>query len=428
MKIAIDLSVLQSHHRFRGIGAVTINFINHLSSAAKENYKFVFFVNRNSKELAFESLDLTGINYEVRYLKDISYFQFPGVLRLLSKTIHKVIGFINYTVGDPRISNKQLLDITHYIQFDQTQKLPKGARKIAFLILYDIIPYILKYDYLRTYSISRSIGLNHKDSIRSAFLRQQYKLKLLINCQRAKKLISISEKTKNDFIKYLHIKEEKISITLLGMNHKKYNFNHKIPLNEYKPTVWGSLKRSVDLTKKPFILFSGGTDPRRKINELLAAFNNLKARGTDISLVLSGDSMDGLENLKNEEMKSYIKENTSYIEDIHLMGFVSNVELQWLYSNALAFVFPSVYEGFGLPIIEAMGHCCPVITFNNSSIREAGGNDAIYVNNFKEIAHAIQALIDDPNKRSNLIKGGKSRSLKYTWDNTADSIIRTIGL
>lgn len=429
MKIAIDLSILQTYHRFRGIGAVAINFINHLSDIAKRENSFVFFIYKNNENLAYESLKLDGIDFETRYLRRIKYLQFPSKLRLLSKIIHKMIGFIQFHTGDPRIYNKQLIDIDRYIQFDQNQKLPKGARKKAILLIYDIIPYVLKYDYLRPYLIARLNGYGRKASFRSAFLRQQYKLRTKINCRRARSLIAISENTKKDFIKYFNVNEKKISVALLGMNPYKNPVSkgaNKLNLREYKTTVWGSVMQKIDLNKKPFILFTGGIDPRRKMIELLAAYNNLRARGFDISLVLSGDSMNGLENLKNEEMKKYLKNNTSYQDNIHLMGYVTNDELSWLYRNALAFVFPSIYEGFGLPILEAMGYGCPVITYKNTSITEVGKEDVLYVDGFIEIANAIQRLIHNPLQRKTLSKNGIAKSCKFTWDKTTTTIMDII--
>ncbi|MEI6228479.1 MAG: glycosyltransferase family 1 protein [Candidatus Saccharibacteria bacterium] len=429
MKIAIDLSVLQSYHRLRGIGAVAINFINHLPDTAKKENKFIFFINKNDEDLAFKPLNLSGIDFEIRYFKKIDYIQLPGMLRLISKIFYKAKGCIEYITGDPRISKKQLKDVDRYIQFDQIQKLPKQARKKAILIIYDIIPYALKYDYLSPYRIARSNGLGRKAAFRSAFLRRQYKIRTTLNCKRARTLIAISENTKKDFVKYFNINEKKIKIALLGVDLKKGKDKDKAKkpdLNEYKTTMWGSVLNKIDLGEKPFILFAGGIDPRRKITELLAAYNNLRARGIDISLVLSGDSMDGLENLKNDKMKKYLTDSNSYNEDIHLMGYVSNEELNWLYGNALAFVFPSIYEGFGLPVLEAMGHGCPVVTFDNTSIREAGGKDAIYVKDFIEITDSIQDLMDNPAKRARLLKSGVTRSQKFTWEKTAECILKAL--
>jgi len=429
MKIAIDLSVLQTEHRFRGIGSVVVNFVNHLSDKMKKENSFVFFVERKDEALAYEWLKLDGINFETRYLTTRHYSQLPGKLSLLTKLYYKIIGFIEYYTGDPRLSRKQLVDIDRYIQFHQSQKLPIGARKNTILILYDIIPYILEFDYLWSYSTARHHDGSYKNSLKCAFLRQQYISRIKINCRRAKTLIAISQHTKNDFVKYIGVNENKIKVVLLGVDHNnKYTEvkGQNLDLHAYKTTLWGSVKYRVDLTVKPFVLFIGGVDSRRRMIELLAAYNNLRARGTDLSLVLSGDTMDGLENIKNEQMKKYLRNNLSYSDDIHLMGYVTNDERDWLYRNALAFVFPSMYEGFGLPVLEAMSHSSPVITYKNTSIVEVGGESVLYVNGYAEIVDAIQKLIDNPSRGKALSKKGLARSSKFTWDKTVNTIIEIL--
>ena len=108
------------------------------------------------------------------------------------------------------------------------------------------------------------------------------------------------------------------------------------------------------------------------------------------------------------------------------MGFTTNSELNWLYKNALAFVFPSIYEGFGLPVLEAMRYGCPTITYNNSSLVEVGGKDVIYVDDFLGITNAVQELINNPTKAKTLSKNGIIRSSKFTWDKTVNSIFSVL--
>lgn len=427
MKIALDLSVLQSHHRFRGIGTVAVNFVNNLTDEDKKENSFIFFIKKENEKLAYELLNLKDINYKTRYLHPRNYRQFPNKLCVLSKLFYKIIGFIEYNIGDPRISRNQLIDVDKYIQFDQSQKLPRNASKNTILFVYDIIPYILESDYLWSFSTTRQRGNSLMSSLKSAFKRYQYIERVRINCRRAKILITASQHAKSEFIKYINAREDKINVVLLGVNHatKPQKMKKKI-LYSYKTTMWGVIKSKIDLTAKPFILFIGGTDQRRQMVELIAAYNNLRARGANISLVLAGDEMEGLESLKNDNMKGYLKNNTSYNDNIYLMGYVTNSERDWLYSNTLCFVFPSLYEGFGLPILEAMSRGAPVVTYENSSIVEVGGQDVIYANGCIEIVNAIQELINNPAKGRALSKKGITRSHKFSWDKTTSAIMDII--
>ena len=111
MKIGIDLSVLQSDHKFRGIGSVIINFINNLESKDKKEHTFVFFVETKNENQAYDQLRLDNVRYEVRYLHNKDFVMLPGKLSLISKLFYKALGYIQYITGDPRISKNELKDI-----------------------------------------------------------------------------------------------------------------------------------------------------------------------------------------------------------------------------------------------------------------------------------------------------------------------------
>jgi glycosyltransferase involved in cell wall biosynthesis len=427
MRIAIDISVLQTDHRFRGIGSVAVNFINNISETSRKNDLFILFVNKINEDLAYSQLNLDKLNYEVRYLYNKTYFRWPGKLNLFAKAIHKAAGLIGYYTGDPRIAKNQLKDIDSFIQFDQNHKLPSKALKNTVIFMHDLIPYIMEPYYLWSYSTARLNGRSCKSSLKAAFKRKQYITKVRINCKRAQTIIAVSENTKADLIKYAGAKSNKINVVSLGASiDKKLPQDEKISLYDYETTAWGSTRSKINLTRKPFVLFVGGVDARRQIVELITAYNNLRARGVNLSLVLAGDCLDGLENIKNETLKKYLEDNTSYNNDIHLMGYITEEERNWLYSHALVFVFPSLYEGFGLPVLEAMGYGTPVITYKDTSIQEIGGDAAIYANNYASIAKSIQTVIDNPKLRQEISDKSLAQSRKFNWEKTTDQVINII--
>ena len=426
MKLGIDLSVLQSDHKFRGIGSVVINFINNLEANDKRNNTFVFFVEPKNKESAFDLLDLTDISFETRLLINKNFLQLPGKLNIIPKVIYKALGYMQYFTGDPRISHASMQDVDCFIQFDQNHKLPRSASRKAVLFLHDIIPYVLESDYLWSFKTARLNGRSFKGSVKFAFLRFQYISRIKISTRQARILITNSEHTKNDFIDYLGVNPKKVHVALLGINITKHGASGKPDFQAYKTTMWGDVKRTIDPSIKPYLLFIGGTDHRRKMVDLLAAYNNLKARGHDISLIISGDSVEGINDIKNPKMKKYMEENTSYSDDIHLLGYISNDQRDWLYSNALAFVFPSVYEGFGLPVLEAMSQNAPVITYKNTAIAEVAGDKAIYANGFLEIINGAERLISDPDYAAEIVQKGNKHSRRFTWTKTKNKILEAL--
>lgn len=174
-------------------------------------------------------------------------------------------------------------------------------------------------------------------------------------------------------------------------------------------------------------MFVGGADPRRRLVDLVAAFNNLRAQGHDIKLVLAGDTMLGAFMVPHLELQEYLK-HTSYLDDIHFVGFVNDAQRDWLYQNALAFVYPSLYEGFGLPILEAMQYGTPVVSYNNSSISEISGDAAIIVNDYYNIVEVVNKLLTDTEQYKRLVSAGKKQAAKFSWQETSRAIFETTRL
>ncbi|MDB5179805.1 MAG: hypothetical protein JWN12_437 [Candidatus Saccharibacteria bacterium] len=426
MNIGIDLTPLQTHHKFRGIGAVIINFINNLSDEDKSTNHFVLFLFERYEDEALNLLNFSGVSHEIRYTREPKYIMLPGRLRLLSKVFYKLRGLFEYAFGDPRIKGSQLKGVNRYIQFDQNQKLPRGAKRIAVLFLHDLIPYILESDYLKKYSTARAGGASRKSALKSAVKRYQYFYKVKINTMRARHMIANSEYTKKDFIKYTHASAKRVFVAYLGVTVSEDKITSNPGFTDHQTTLWGTVKRPLDLTRKPFILYIGGTDSRRRMVDLIAAFYNLRARGEEISLVMAGDEMAGIASIKNPELQSYLKNNPSYLDDMHQLGFVDETQKRWLYEHSLAFVFPSSYEGFGLPIIEAMAYGSPVITYKNTAIEEIAKDKVLYARDFLGISHEVERLFSDRKLANELSREGIPYARKFTWDQTVKDVFKVL--
>lgn len=420
MTLGIDLTVLQTPHRMRGIGSTVINFINNLALEEKKKHDYIFFVYKED-ESPLDLLNLADLNYQVRYVSKIERIQFrlPGRLSIVNGVLNQARTYSQILLGDARL--KQLNDLDIFLQFDQNQPLPSRSKVKSLLVVYDIIPYVLESDYLWGYRTARSHGKTRLGALRTLYHRKKYISRLRKITARAQRLIAISQHTKEDFIKYVGVRPEKIDVCYLGVATPETQDTTPV-FHQYVSSSWGYIPKQVDLSDKQFILFVGGADPRRKLVDLVASFNNLRAQGHDIRLILAGDTMNGAYDVPNTALQYYFK-HTSYLDDIIFVGFISDTQRDWLYSNAVAFIYPSIYEGFGLPILEAMRYGTPVITYNNSSISEIAGDAVLYAKDFKEIREAIESLISEPAVRKLYKKRGLHHSQKFKWQDTSKQIL-----
>lgn len=422
MIIGLDLSVIQTPHRMRGIGATAINFVNNLSPELKKAHKFVLFLYKNQQAEALELLELEGVDYEVRNLDEVKKInlRFPGRLKIINGMINNTNRLLSLYTGDSRIRDASGLDV--FLQFDQMAPLPKAKGLKRGLILYDIIPYVLESEYLWSYKTARAHKDSRKSAVRKQIHRRLYKYKTRVAANSADLLIAISEHTKADFVKYIGIKSERIEVVHLGVTLKQTSTTIYPEFKQFIENSWGYFPVPIELTDKPFLLFIGGADPRRRLNDLVAAYNNLKAEGVDIRLIFAGDSMKGPHAIPIARTRQYIS-SSSYLEDIIFLGFVTDEQKNWLYQNAIAFIFPSVYEGFGLPILEAMQYGCPTVVYKNSSIPEIVKDATLYAETPTDIYNNVKLLLDDQLKRKLYIDRGIAQSKQFMWQTTCNKII-----
>jgi glycosyltransferase involved in cell wall biosynthesis len=428
MKIGLDLSSLQSAHRMRGIGYTLINLINNLPAELKHKHSFVFYLYTDKgSDSPLDILDLEGITYETRALHPARRINktLPGKFNLLIRLLNQVVSISDTYFGDSRIRDIGGIDI--FLQTDQSISLPKGGSKKAF-IAYDVIPYVLEWDYLWNYETARLHGLPRQASIRCSARRWAYIHKLRVNTRRANKVISISDVTREDFLRYTGAPEDKIVTVPLGVNSpKRFSVHEPLKMHRYIASSWGYLRRPFSFDNvPPFLLFVGGADKRRRLEDVVTAFNHLRGQGYDVKLVLAGDSMQGPTNISTEVIQKALLES-SYIDDIIFMGFVDDRQRDWLYSHALAFVFPSKYEGFGLPVLEAFSYGCPVVAYPNQATVEVARDVPIYANNYRELAQSVAELLDQSPAAS---KELKERSIQqaegFKWAKTASDVISLI--
>ncbi len=428
VKIGLDLTSLQGPHRMRGIGYTLINFINNIPAHERNRHAFIFYIYAADREATLNILNLDGLQYEIREIEPRLRIakRLPSRLGMLTGAANQLIELRDLCFGDSRI--RDVTGVEVFLQTDQSQPLPGGRTVVKGLIIYDVIPYALEWDYLWSYKTARAKGFSRKAALRVHTRRLLYILKIKINTRRADKLLSISESTKKDFVRYVSAPLRKIVVTPLGVTMPSSDKRaDRTQLYKYVKSPWGYIRRPLILEHTvPFLLFVGGADRRRKLEDVVIAFNKIRARGHKLTLVLAGDSMKGPENISTEEIQSALKKS-SYLDDIVFMGFVDDKERDWLYAHALAFIFPSRAEGFGLPVLEAMAHNCPVISYRNEATVEVAADAPTYANSAEELTECILKALSRTEQQVDAIrKKGKLQAMKYDWQRTAQTIIEVI--
>ncbi|OHA46808.1 MAG: hypothetical protein A2541_01345 [Candidatus Taylorbacteria bacterium RIFOXYD2_FULL_36_9] len=227
--------------------------------------------------------------------------------------------------------------------------------------------------------------------------------------QQADLIIADSLATKLHIENILKIKPDKIKIVYLAVEK---GFQKITNSNFIKQTL---AKLNV---AEHFLFYCGSLSPRKNILRVLEAFNLIKNKIPHNIYLASGQSW------KDKAIKKFIQEDLS--DRVFLLGKVSDEELVCLYSRAEVFLFPSLYEGFGLPILEAQACGCPVLTSNQTSCPEVAGEGAVIVNPYKveEIKTGILKLIEDFNFRQETIKKGLLNKEKYSWIKTVTDLIK----
>ncbi len=213
----------------------------------------------------------------------------------------------------------------------------------------------------------------------------------------ARKIIAVSENTKSDLLKFYNGDAKKIEVVYHGYSLKD---------NIKKPTI---------TQKNPFILFIGRLEAKKNIQGLIKAFSFLKNKyKIPHQLILAGHRGYGYRPIN--------------CKDVIEKGYISDQKKWQLLQEADAFAFPSFYEGFGLPILEAQSAGCPVIASNVSSLPEVAGEGAILVDpkNIEQIAQALYKIISDQQLKENLVRKGKMNIQRFSWQKCAQETLQVL--
>jgi alpha-1,3-rhamnosyl/mannosyltransferase len=209
----------------------------------------------------------------------------------------------------------------------------------------------------------------------------------LLRLRRARSILTVSEAVRREIITHFGVAEEMVRAIPLAASSAFY----AVPETIEPPA--------------PYFLFVGTLEPRKNLPALIDAWSETH-KETGAELWIAGRRRGDFKRMEE-------------LPGMKLLGEVPDSELPALYSSALAFVYPSLYEGFGLPVLEAMQCGCPVITSNDPAITEVSGDAVLHAASTREIAQSMRILAADPALRKDLRKRGFSRARQYSWELTA---------
>ena len=281
-------------------------------------------------------------------------------------------------------------------------KMPKFLKKLKSDVFLSLDGFISISTEIKQIAVIHDINFEHYPENLPFFYRKYYKLFFPKYAKKAKSIITVSDYSKNDIATTYKVKKNKIHVIYNGVN------NSFKPINEIKKKkIKNKYASGID-----YFIFIGSIHKRKNIANLLKGFNLYKSKTKSTTKLL----IVGKKRWWSREMKKTY-ENNDYKNDILFTGYLKEDALPKVLASAKGLCFPSLFEGFGLPIAEAMKCGVPVITSNTSSMPEICGDAGIKIdpNNINEIANAINTVETNQSIREKLIKLGLKRSKVFDW-------------
>lgn len=366
MIIGIDISQIVYG---TGVSTYTKKLVENLLKIDKKNQYVLFGSSLRSKKKLYEFRE-TLKNFQNCEVKIFSYP--PTILEFLWNKLH--IMPLEKFIGE--------VDIFH--SSDWTQPPIKSLKTKKITTVHDMIPYLFPS------SVHPKIIRSHK--------RRLERVKREVDL-----ILADSETTKDDIVKFLQIEPEKIKVVYLA------------PSEEFRPQDEEKIKEALEKykIKKPYILSVATQEPRKNIQKLMDVFEKIVSERPQFHLVLTGKYGWG-PGLRSPE-------------NVIWTGYIPEEDLISLYSGCRVFTYPSLYEGFGLPILEAMACGAPVVTSNNSSMAEIAKDAAILVDprSDGQIKKAIEMILDlNMENYQKMVRASLDRARRYTWAKTAKETLK----
>ncbi len=357
-----------------GIGYYAYNIIKNVLKIDHENLYsinvFDFFGRNNSVENIAKTLDGTSTN--IRACVHLPYG--------LYARYHSIFGKLPYELY---FNSKS--DLYHFFNYIIPEKVSGKTITTIYDMVYKLYPETMN-------------DVNHRI----------FRKHLARSCNEADAIITISQNSRREISELMNVPSDKIHVTYCAVDASVYYPRKDKELIRMKYGIDG-----------PYILYLGTLEPRKNIPALIKAFHSVSQRLDGIKLVLAGSR-----GWKSENIYSLIDE-LAMTDKVIFTGYVAENDKPVLYSCAEIFVFPSLYEGFGIPPLEAMACGTPVICSNTSSLPEVVGDAGVLVDpkNEEQLAYEIERLMNDSSEREILSGKGIIQAKKFSWKDSACTIL-----
>ncbi len=380
IRVGIDGRCLEGG-QISGVGEYTIEIMKNIFKLADDDVEFAIFTNSFSENKS-----------DWKWLGD----------------------FKNVRLCRFRIPNKILNILIWYFSWPAIDKLIGGvdvffAPNMNFIALSDDCPMVIVVHDLSFEIFPRFYA------VKSRLWHWFINLPNLI--KRSKAVIAVSENTADDIAALYGFNKKAIKVVHHGWSPEY----HKIDRNDERLK---KVQKKYHLPKR-FILYLGNVEQRKNVRSLIRAFSKLKEDEpslTELRLVIAGSLGSGKERIIEEAKKS------NFYSEILFLGYVDREDKVFIYNLAEIFVYPSFYEGFGLPVLEAMACALPVITSNVSSLPEVAGSSAVLVDPYRpeEILIALKELLLNTNLLKKLSEKSTERVKKFSWEKSAKETLKIL--
>lgn len=372
MKIALDAQPLFEKEK-TGIGWMVQELVTQLLKDGENEYQLNYFAFRNKEKRKEELRKYLTPSASLRSCGSMPF----GIYRRIWNALP--LPYSMFMGGEA--------DVTQFFNF----YIPPGVKGKKVVFIYDMV---------------WKACPETMEAANRQFLDRQMRGA----CERADAILTISEFSRGEIIKYMGAAEEKVKVVPCGVNAERFH-------PRYRPEIAADAARRYGIDGE-YVLYLGTLEPRKNLARLIEAYHMLRDRHKKEKLprlVLAGK-------------KGWLYEDLfPMVESFHLekevifTGYVEDAHVPLLLRGACAFVFPSLYEGFGLPPLEAMSCGTPVITSNVSSLPEVAGGAGLLVDPYsaEEICGAMETLVYDNTTRSELARKGLERAGSYTWEGSA---------
>lgn len=370
MKIAFDIQLLLKGGK-TGIGWYADNILRKLPHEKNNTYQLNCFVHGHQKE----KLKNAGIYTKMGYLLNkCSWF---------NSTIYRCVSMLFYVPYSLFFGGDS--DITVFFNYI----IPPGLKGKKVVFIYDMV-----------YKAHPETVRGRTKSILNTALKK--------SCNRADHIFTISQFSKKEIIKYLKIPENKISIINCGVDSSIFHPN-------YAEGEILSVTKKYKIPRK-YLLYLGTLEPRKNIERLILAYSQLKNENINLPKLVLAGGKGWMYDRIFEMIRSLHLE-----QDVVFTGYINQEDVPILMKGALAFLFPSIYEGFGMPPLEAMACGTPVLVSYTASLPEVVGDAGILVDPYsiESIKRGIELIVRDKDLRSDLSQKGLERAKNFTWERSA---------